>query len=225
MSCRAVAVICTIACATSIASAEPDPTPAPADVSWYGAALPAEAPEVPVRIRHVIRRGGLFALAGGTYVGGAMNGRIDLGVPVPTARAPRLRALLVTEGRYATESDSTKRRTLAVTAAVQYEWHLPFELKTGELLVVAAAGLRRTTLWIERPDEPFWPATWESASVYALRLTAGIEYRGQRGLIVSVQPLSAGLPFTTPEKPDPRWMEPEPSTNYAVSVVAGYQFQ
>lgn len=232
MGCRAVGVVaCAISWAASAARADaPPPSPAPPELSWYGAEAPAAVPEQPPRVRHIVQRAGLFMLGGGTYLEGAMSARIDAGVPTPINAAPRLRLVIISEGSYGTQAagaqpDATLRRTLAVTPALQYEWHLPFEMKRGELLVIAAAGIRRTTVWLKMPDEPFYPSTWESESTYALRLTAGVEYRGKNGLIVSAQPLSASVPLGTPTPPDPRWMDPAPTSNIAVSLVAGYQFR
>jgi hypothetical protein len=210
----------------TVAAADPaTPTPAPPERSWYGTVAPAAAPELDHPVRHIIQRGGVFLLGGATYLDGAMNGRLDLGVPTPSWAAPRLRLVLVIEGTYESRPMMVESRTLEVTPTAQYEWHLPFELKSGELLVIASVGLRRSTLWLERPDEAFYPSTWESADTWAFRGTAGIEYRGTRGLIVSLQPFSVVSPFTEPDPPDPRWMENAPTTNIAASLVAGYQFQ
>lgn len=220
-----VGVVGVLLLATAAAADPAAPTPAPPERSWYGAAAPAPAPEVERQVRHIIQRGGVFLLAGGTYLDGAMNGRFDLGLPAPIDRAPRLRLIVMLEGTFETQPMMIERRTLAVTPAAQYEWHLPFEMKSGELVLIASAGLRRATLWIRRPDAPFYPSTWESDDTWALRATAGIEYRGPSGLVVSLQPLSVIAPFTEPAPPDPRWMEPKPATTIAASLVAGYQFQ
>lgn len=204
-------------------SAEPEPTPAPEAMSWYGGAAPPPPIEHP-HIHHRIARGGAFVLAGVTRVDSATYGRVDLGVPAPLRSAPRLRAIVVLESRYGTDSDMTLTRSLAVTPEAQYEGSLPFDLSGGELLVVGAAGIRRVTTWVKRPDEPFWPSTWESTAAYALRIGAGLEYRGRQGLVVSLQPLSAGVPIGRPTPPDSRFAATTPKTDYAVSVVAGYQF-
>jgi hypothetical protein len=151
-------------------------------------------------------------------------GRIDLGVPAPLSGLPQLRATLVSEISAGTDSDQTLRRTLALTPTAQYEWHLPFQPKRGEILLIIGAGLRRSQLWVKKPEEPFWPSQWESTTAYAFRLTPGLEYRAFSGLIVSFQP-SVGIPLNTPDPPDARWMTTTPERDLGVSLVAGYQFQ
>jgi hypothetical protein len=218
-------VACSIA-RTSLASADPapEPTPAPPATSWYSAAAPAPA-SADRHVRHTVQRGGVFVLAGLTRLDATAYGRVDLGFPAPLRSAPRMRAILVSELSYGTDADMTLNRNLALTPELQYEWRLPFGTERGEVFLTGAAGLRRATLWVKRPDEPFWPSTWESTTAYALRVSGGIEYRGQSGLVIAFQPLSAGIPLNTPKPPDARYPMTKPETNYAMSIVAGYQFQ
>ncbi len=145
--------------------------------------------------------------------------RFDVGVPL----ARRLRILLVTELNYG-GSETTPSRTLSLTPQVQYELRLPINVGHGELLVIAAGGIRRTDLWMKFPDQEFWPSTWESTTAYALRFTAGIEYRAHAGWIVSLQPLGIGV-STTPSPPDPRWMTTTPKYAHPIALLAGYQFR
>jgi hypothetical protein len=207
----------------AVADSDPQPTPAQPEVSWYGSAKPVAEP-TSARVRHTVLRGGAFVLGGLTYVDATVYGRIDLGVPAPLRRLPQLRAALVSETSAGTDSDQTLRRTLVLTPTAQYEWHLPFQPKRGEILLIIAAGLRRSQLWVKKPEEPFWPSQWESTTAYAVRLTPGLEYRAFSGLIVSFQP-SVGFPLNTPDPPDARWMTTTPERDLGVSLVAGYQFQ
>lgn len=225
MALRAAWATSTLAIATALAHADaPQPTPAPPERSWYATAQPSVTDETP-HVRHVVQRGGLFVLGGGTWISSTMNARLDIGVPAPLRSAPRLRVVLTTEGGYGTDADTTRRRSLSLTPTLQYEWHVPFELAKGELLFIAAAGLRRTTLWLEQPDAPFYPSAWESQTTYAGRLAAGIEYRRRNGLIVSAQPLGVTLPFGDPQPPTPRWMEPKQVDAFAASALVGFQFR
>ena len=205
------------------AHADGEPTPAPADASWYASALPPTA-SPDVRIRHPVLRDGVFVLGGTTRTDGHTFGRLDLGLPTPTRRLRGLRTLIVMELQSSTES-SIDQRTLAVSPTLQYEWRLPLTLASGELVITAAAGIERAQVWQRRPDEPFWPAKWESITEYALRFTAGIEYRSRKGLVVSAQPVIAQLPTGEPESPDPRWIVMERETTYGAAIVAGYQFK
>jgi hypothetical protein len=150
--------------------------------------------------------------------------RIDLGVPTPLRRLPRLRTTLVSELSAGTDDDDTARRVLVLTPTVQYDVHLPFQIERAEVLLILAAGLRRNQTWVKKPEEPFWPSTWESMTAYALRLTAGIEYRSFGGLVFSFQP-SVGLPIGTPDPPDARWMIETPERDFGIAMVAGYQFR
>ncbi len=217
-------VACWLACAgvTRADGDAPEPTPAPAASSWYGTLAPGTAITAS-HARRTIVRGGVFALLGATYVDGAPYARLDLGVPTPLDRAPRLRTILVSEFRYGTEAEMTTARRLSLTPELQYEWRLPVSLGHGDLLIVAAAGLRAATLWVKRPDEPFWPSKWESTTAYALRVGAGLDYR-DGGLVVSLQPATAVLPIGSASPPDPRYPAPSSHTEYATSLVAGYQF-
>jgi hypothetical protein len=209
---------------TAVADPEPQPTPAPAGVSWYGTATnPATAPATPDRIRHRVLRGGAFFLGGFSYVA-VPYARLDLGVPTPANRFPRLRTTLISELGGGTDSDQTRRRVLVLTPTLQYDWHLPFPAKRGEVLLITAAGLRRNELWVKKPEEPFWPSKWESTTAYAVKLTAGVEYRAFSGLVVSFQP-SIGLPLNDPKPPDARWMAVAAERDYGASLVAGYQLQ
>jgi hypothetical protein len=187
----------------AIANAEPEPpaTPAPRDSSWYATTQPVSAPTTPGRIRHTVLRGGTYVLGGVSYVDAIGYGRFDVGVPTPLRRLPRLRSMLVTELSIGTDADSTARRYVVLTPTVQTDWHLPFDTKRSEVVVILAAGLRRNQLWVKKPEEPFWPSTWETTTAYAFKLTAGVEYRAFSGLVLSAQP-SVGFPINTPEPPD-----------------------
>jgi len=216
---------------TSTTAPEPIPMPAPAETSWYATTPPASPSSFPALGEHsrrtlAVNRSGAFALGGITHVNDSNFGRIDVGVPVPTRTAPRLRALVSLEFRYETEgtgSQATSTGDLAVIPEVQYDWRLPFESQVGDVVVVAGAGLSRAKRWVRLPDEPFWPSTWESTTAYALRLDLAVQYRGRRGLIVSLQPLGIGVPLNRPEPPDARWMSEDPAKSYAISLAVGYQ--
>lgn len=211
-----------VVCGTAHAYADDDPVPAPAESSWYGGAqLPAASPDV--RIRHPVMRDGVFVLGGTTRVNGETFGRLDLGLPTPTKRIRVLRTLLVTELGSTTEQ-SIERRTLSIAPTLQVEWRLQISLASGELLIVTAAGIQRSQVWEKRPDEPFWPANWESITAYSVRFIAGVEYRSRKGLVVSAQPL-VQFPFGEPESPDPRWIVMDRQTAYGAAVVAGYQLK
>lgn len=207
--------------------AEPIATPAPAESSWYGTTRPERVVLAPSRMQHVAKRAGVFALGGLTRVNDESFGRIDIGAPVRTTSAPRLRAVLVSEFRYGTlgpADAAISTRNLMVTPELQYDWRLPSPTNLGDVVVIVGAGLRWSRLWVRRPDEPFWPSTWESMTGYAMRFEVAAQYRAHGGLLVSVLPLSVGLPLNKPEPPDARWMITEPQNDYAVSLTAGYQF-
>jgi hypothetical protein len=222
---RGAVLVASVVAPASLAMADPDPQPtaAPTEVSWYGTATAAMPALPPPRIRRVVTRGGVFLL-GGLSVVDAAYARVDLGVPTPTKRFPRLRTALVTELRGATDADDTARRVLVLAPIVQYDWQLPFGIKRGELLLITAVGLRRHGQWVKKPDEPFWPSRWESTTAYALKLTAGLEYRAHSGFIASLQP-SLGLPLNTPDPPDARWMTVTPERDVGLSLVVGYQLR
>jgi hypothetical protein len=187
---------------------------------WYGPVLPS-APEV--RVRHPVVRGGVFMLGGMTHVDGMTYGRLDIGVPTGTRRFRQLRALLVSELHGSTEQDIAMR-TLAIAPTMQLHWRLPISLESGEVFATALAGLQRSQTWMKRPDEPFWPSRWESASTWSFRVAAGVEYRSHRGLIASAQPLIV-VPITDADPTDPRWMTSARHTSFGMSIVAGYQFK
>lgn len=217
---RGAPIVAALVCVAGPAQANDEPMPAPANVSWYGTSLPAAPPAV--RIRRPVVRDGVYVLAGATHAGETF-GRIDVGIPTPTRHFGRLRTMLVFEMAGSAEQNIAMR-TLAVAPALQYGWRLPITMQGGELVVVALAGLQRSQQWMKRPDEPFWPSRWESMATYALRLSPGLEYRGRRGLLVSVQAIAIA-PIGDPEPPDPRWMVTPRETGYGASIVAGYAFK
>jgi hypothetical protein len=218
-------VACGLAWSASARADDQEPTPAPPDVSWYATVVPAAAPIGIHDLRTRVSHSGVFALGGITYVDGAMNGRIDIGLPTPFGRLRHIRTIVITEFRYGSDPDGTETRNLAITPVLQYDVRLPIDWKVGDLVIVAASGLRYAKYWVKKPDEPYWPSTWESTTAYAFRVGAGIEYRGWSGLVVSLQPVSVGFPLNTPSPPDARFMESKPPIDYAVSIVTGYQFR
>lgn len=156
----------------------------------------------------------------------ALFGRLDLGVPTPVKPLPQMRTSLATEMRYDVDgsgASTLKTGNLSLTPGLQSSWQL-FSLASGELDFVAGVGLMWSRLWVRRPDEPFWPSSWETSTAYAFRIEAGLQYRRHDGLVVALQP-SVVLPLNTPEPPDARWMTVEPTTRYTMSLLVGYQFQ
>jgi hypothetical protein len=221
----ATGVIANILFVHSLAAAdEPIPKPAPPETNWYANTRPADSAVAPQGQWRPVRinRTGVFALAGLARVGGRLFGRLDLGIPIPSRTLPRLRIALTIESRYGTEG-SASTSELGVAPELRYDWRLPFKLKSGDVVLVAGVGLERMQHFMKFPDEPFWPAKWESYAVYSYRFGGALQYRSSTGLLVSLQPVTVVVPYSKPESPDPRWMVMTPTTGYEVSLTAGYQ--
>lgn len=181
----------------------------------------------PLRRRYAAQRGGLLALAGVSRLGSESFARIDIAIPTPVPKAPRLRLLLVTELSRGEDELGTRvaqTRSVAVTPAFQTDWHLPFGPASGDLVLAASAGVTFLGKWVRLPDEPFWPASWKESSSYLLRLAVGPEYRARNGLVVAL-PIAFARPLSNAEAPDARWMEPANEAKYIFAILAGYQFR
>ncbi len=224
-----VLVQTTICAADTPASVDemPQPTVAPPEVNWYATTPPAAAAASPPAQRRVyVRRSGLFVLGGLSYVHEQPFARIDLGIPVSTRRASRLRAVAAIETRYATDSGAmapANESDLDVTVLVQHDWRLPLDLRSGEVVLAIAAGLERAQHWERFADAPYWPSRWQSASAYSFDAQLAVQYRARSGLVVSWQMAGVSLALSQLEAPDPRWMTTERERWLSFAMLVGYQ--
>jgi hypothetical protein len=218
----------------SLAIADPDdapptPTPAPPAINWYATMRPTSGADASAghTWRTIqVNRSGLFALGGVAHADAQFFGRVDLGAPMPTRTFPRLRVLVSIASHYATEgsgADKTSTSDLRIAPKLQYDWRLPVDLRRGDLVLVAGAGLERAQHWVKLPDQPYWPSKWESSAFYAYTFEVALQFRARNGVLISFAPLGVVVPFTRPDPPDARFMQETPNRAYEVSLAAGYQ--
>jgi len=227
-----VIVWCCLPRSHAIADADdapPTPTPAPPNINWYATLRPTSGADASAghTWRTIqVNRSGLFALGGVAHAEAQFLGRVDLGAPVPTRGLPRLRLLVSIASRYATEgngTDETSTGDLRIAPMLQYDWRLPVDLRRGDIVLAAGAGLERAQHWVKLPDQPYWPSKWKSSAFYATTFEVALQFRARNGFLISFTPLGAVVPFTRPDPPDTRFMQETPHTAYELSLAAGYQ--
>lgn len=170
-------------------------------------------------------RGGL-ALLGGVISADDRAWRVDAFTPIPNTALPRLRLgleVIYSHAKLETPILGVDAYGFLFTPTASYDWRLPISSRLGEFVIQAeggiGAGLGRIKI-----DEPYMPGRFDNVFVSTMRIAAAGQFRGYRGLLVSLQPFGLDVPLNHPKSPRPSY-HITTGIAYEVAFLAGYQFR